>query len=54
MLTLKWEAAEKELVVKKEYEQKFKTVLSPKKTYLCFDLLNDKKSKVQGTDDKDD
>ena len=54
LLTLKWEAAEKELVVKKEYEQKFKTVLSPKKTYLCFDLLNDKKSKVQGTDDKDD
>ena len=48
LLDAKWVAAEKELAVKKEYEKKFKTVLSVKKTYLCFDLLNDKKSKVRG------
>ena len=48
LLDAKWVAAEKELAVKKEYEKKFKTVLSAKKTYLCFDLLNDKKSKVRG------
>ena len=57
LLTKKWDAAEKELVVKKNYEKKFRTVLSAKKTYLCFDLLNDKKSKVRGekgNDDEDD
>lgn len=51
LLTRKWEAAEKELVVKRQYETKFKTVLSAKKTYLCFDLLNDKKSKVRGEEE---
>ena len=50
LLNAKWTAAEKELAVKRQYETKFKTVLSAKKTYLCFDLLNDKKSKVMGTD----
>ena len=48
LLTLKWQADEKELVVKRQYETKFKTVLSAKKTYLCFDLLNDSKSKMLG------
>lgn len=52
LLTLKWQADEKELAVKRQYETKFKTVLSAKKTYLCFDLLNDSKSKMRG--DKDD
>lgn len=53
LLTRKWDAAEKELAVKRQYETKFRTVLSAKKTYLCFDLLNDKKSKVRGEDEKD-
>lgn len=48
LLTLKWASEEKELVVKKEYEKKFKSVLTAKKTFLCFDLLNDKKSKFMG------
>lgn len=54
LLTKKWVAAEKELAVKRQYETKFKTVLSAKKTYLCFDLLNDKKSKVRGEKDNED
>lgn len=48
LLALKWVADEKELAVKKAYEKKFKTVLTSKKTYQCFDLLNDKKSKMLG------
>ncbi|MBP5515124.1 MAG: hypothetical protein J6Y04_10205 [Bacteroidaceae bacterium] len=48
LLTLKWSSDEKELAVKKTYEKKFRTVLSAKKTYLCFTLLNDKKSKIKG------
>ena len=51
LLNAKWAAAEKELQVKKQYETKFRTVLSAKKTYLCFDLLNDKKSKMMGNED---
>ena len=51
LLTLKWQANEKELAVKRQYEGKFKTVLTAKKTYLCFDLLNDKKSKVRGEEE---
>lgn len=54
LLTKKWDAAEKELAVKRQYETKFKTVLSAKKTYLCFDLLNDKKSKVRGGKEEED
>ena len=54
LLIKKWDAAEKELAVKRQYETKFKTVLSAKKTYLCFDLLNDKKSKVRGEKDEED
>ncbi|MBP5380157.1 MAG: hypothetical protein J6Y39_00285 [Bacteroidaceae bacterium] len=55
LLNAKWLADEKELAVKRLYETKFKTVLSAKKTYLCFDLLNDKKSKMMGKDNaKDD
>lgn len=48
LLRLKWEAAAREVNVKKSYEAKFKTVLTPKKTWRCFDLLNDKQSKVEG------
>lgn len=48
LLTLKWQADEKELAVKRQYETKFKTVLSAKKTYACFSLLNDSKSKMLG------
>ena len=58
LLNLKWQAAEKELAVKKDYEKKFKTVLPTKKVFLCFDLLNDSKSKMLGknkeNDDQDD
>lgn len=58
LLNLKWQADEKELVVKKDYEKKFKTVLPTKKVFLCFDLLNDSKSKMLGknkeNDDQDD
>lgn len=54
LLDLKWQAAEKELAVKRQYETKFKTVLNTKKTFLCFDLINDKKSKMLGEDKKDD
>jgi len=53
LLDLKWQADEKELAVKREYEKKFKTVLSVKKTYLVFSLLNDSKSKMMGTNDDD-
>ncbi len=49
LLTAKWDAESREFAVKKKYTPKFKTVLSAKKTYKCFDLLNDKKSKVRGT-----
>ncbi len=48
LLALKWASESKETAVKKKYTEKFETVLSAKKTYKCFDLLNDKKSKVQG------
>lgn len=54
LLTAKWVAAEKELAVKRQYETKFKTVLSAKKTYLCFSLLNDKSSKILGQDGQKD
>ena len=50
LLNAKWTADEKELAVKRQYETKFMTVLSAKKTYLCFDLLNDKKSKIANKD----
>ncbi len=48
LLDAKWASESRETAVKKKYTEKFMTVLSAKKTYLCFDLLNDKKSKVQG------
>jgi len=48
LLKEKWIAEQKELDVKKRYSAKFRTVLSPKKTYLCFSYLNDKWSKIEG------
>jgi len=57
LLSLKWAAAEKELAVKRQYETKFKTVIPSKKVFLCFDLLNDKTSKMlddgKGSKDED-
>lgn len=53
LLNMKWQADEKELAVKRQYETKFKTVLPVKKVYLCFSLLNDSKSKMLG-EPKDD
>lgn len=48
-----------ELAVRKLYTTKFQTVLNAQKTYLCFDLLNDKMGKVEGkksssSDDEED
>ncbi len=54
LLDAKWVADQKELVVKKQYEQKFKTVLPVKKVWFCFDLLNDSKSKMSGNKDSDE
>ena len=52
LLDAKWAAEAKELQVKKQYEQKFKTLLPVKKVYECFRLLNDKSSKIlEGGDD---
>lgn len=48
LLTSKWACADKENAVKKSYMPKFRSVLSWKKTLKCFDLLNDKSSKVEG------
>ncbi len=48
LLTKKWTAETKETAVKKKYTEKFETIISAKKTYKCFNLLNDSKSKVQG------
>lgn len=50
LLNLKWQADERELAVKRQYEGKFKTVLSARKTYLVFSLLNDSKDKMLGKD----
>ncbi len=52
LLKAKWEADEKELALKKEYEPKFKAVISPAKVFKCYDLLNDKKSKIRGEEKK--
>ncbi len=59
LLTLKWNAEAKETAVKRKYTEQFQTVLSAKKTYKCFTLLNDSKDKVMGktkgkTNDDDD
>ncbi len=60
LLTLKWNAEAKETAVKRKYTEQFQTVLSAKKTYKCFTLLNDSKDKVMGktkgkaNDDDDD
>ncbi len=49
LMKAKWDADQKELDLKKEYEPKFKDVVGTSKTWYVFDLLNDKKSKVLGT-----
>lgn len=61
LLTAKWQAAKNEVAVKQKYEAKFREILSAKKTFYCFSLLNDKMSKIEGTksnkssaDDDDD
>ena len=53
LLDAKWAAEAKELQVKKQYEQTFKTVMPVKKVYECFRLLNDKNSKILNGDDDD-
>lgn len=59
LLTAKWTAARNEQVVKEKYEKKFLTIIPAKKVWYCFDLLNDKMSKIEGkastsSDDDDD
>lgn len=58
LLTAKWTAAKNEQAVKEKYEKKFMAILSAKKVWYCFDLLNDKMSKIEGkatsSDDEDD
>lgn len=54
LLKEKFSSDQKELDVKKTYSSKFRTVLSPKKTYICFTLLNDKWSKIEGGNSNDD
>ena len=48
LLTAKWTAARNEQVVKEKYEKKFLTIIPAKKVWYCFDLLNDKMSKIEG------
>jgi len=48
LLAAKWDSEAKELVLKRKYDKEFRTVLPSKKIYKCFDLLNDKKSKIRG------
>lgn len=52
LLAAKWAAAKAETAVKEKYDKQFRTVLSAKKTWYCFDLLNDKMSKIDGTGSK--
>lgn len=59
LLAAKWTAAKNEVTVKEKYEKKFLTIISAKKVWYCFDLLNDKMSKIEGKasnsdDDEDD
>lgn len=49
LLNAKWTAAKAETAVKEKYEKKFQEVISAKKIWYCFDLLNDKMSKIEGT-----
>lgn len=51
LLTAKWAAAKSETAVKEKYEKKFLTIIPAKKVWFCFDLLNDKMSKVEGKAD---
>lgn len=48
LLNAKWAAATAELNVKKTYDKKIRQIISAKKTYKCFSLLNDKASKFNG------
>lgn len=48
LLAAKWAAAKNETAVKQKYEAKFKELLSPKKVWYCYALLNDKMSKIEG------
>lgn len=48
LLEAKWKSAKDEIAVKESYEKKFRTLLSAKKVFICFDLLNDKMSKIEG------
>lgn len=48
LLAAKFDSDVHELEVRKAYAKKFAAVLPPKKVYLCFTLINDKMSKVDG------
>lgn len=50
LLEAKWKSAKEETAVKEKYEKQFRTVLSAKKVWYCFSLLNDKMSKIDGVE----
>jgi len=52
LLTAKWTAAKNENTVKEKYDKLFRNVIPAKKVWYCFDLLNDKMSKIEGTKGK--
>lgn len=60
LLAAKWTAAKNEVAVKEKFEKKFAALIPAKKVWYCFDLLNDKMSKIEGKadskagDDEDD
>ncbi|MCF0198471.1 MAG: hypothetical protein HUK02_04005 [Bacteroidaceae bacterium] len=54
LLQMKWEAEQKELNLKKQYTTRFGKVLPAAKVWYCFDLVNDKKSKIRGEEKNDD
>ena len=59
LLTAKWTSDRNEVTVRQKYEKRFMEIIPAKKVWYCFDLLNDKMSKIDGTkgstdEDEDD
>lgn len=48
LLKAKFECEAKELEVKTTYRKKFAAIIPSRKVYICFSLINDKMSKVEG------
>lgn len=58
LMKAKYEFEAKEVTIKQKYMTKFASAIPYKKVYVCFDLINDKMSKIEGKkqakDDDDD